>query len=80
MELPSALSAPDIRLGVVELITINEAAALMGVSKMTVYRLVHANVLPAMRVDRSYRIQRTDLAAFLRTGTMPRPTRKSLNR
>jgi excisionase family DNA binding protein len=33
-----------------------EVAALMRVSKMTVYRLVHGGTLPAVRVGRSFRV------------------------
>jgi excisionase family DNA binding protein len=33
-----------------------EVAALMRVSKMTVYRLVHNGELPAVRVGRSFRV------------------------
>lgn len=36
--------------------TVAEVAALMRVSKMTVYRLVHNNELPAVRVGRSFRV------------------------
>jgi excisionase family DNA binding protein len=37
-------------------LTIAEVAAAMRVSKMTVYRLVHAGTLPAVRVGRSFRV------------------------
>lgn len=33
-----------------------EVAAVMRVSKMTVYRLLHAGDLPAVRVGRSFRV------------------------
>ena len=36
-----------------QFLTVAEVAALMRVSKMTVYRLVHNGELPAMRVGRS---------------------------
>jgi excisionase family DNA binding protein len=42
---------PDVRF-----LTVAEVAALMRVSKMTVYRLVHAGELPAVRFGRSYRV------------------------
>ncbi|HZZ50634.1 MAG TPA: helix-turn-helix domain-containing protein [Pseudonocardia sp.] len=69
MERTPTLRAPDdIPSGLVELVTVNEAAALLRVSQMTVYRLIHANALPAIRVGRrSFRISRTDLAAYLQT-------------
>lgn len=39
-----------------QLLTVAEVAALMRVSKMTVYRLVHNGELPAVRVGRSFRV------------------------
>ena len=38
-----------------QFLTVAEVAALMRVSKMTVYRLVHSGELPAVRVGRSFR-------------------------
>lgn len=40
----------------VRFLTVAEVAALMRVSKMTVYRMVHAGELPAVRFGRSYRV------------------------
>ncbi len=40
----------------VRFLTVAEVAAAMRVSKMTVYRLVHAGELPAVRVGRSFRV------------------------
>ena len=40
----------------VKFLTVAEVAAVMRVSKMTVYRLVHAGELPAVRFGRSYRV------------------------
>lgn len=40
----------------VQLLTVAQAAALMNVSKMTIYRLVHSGELPAVRTGRSFRI------------------------
>ncbi|MFT4306356.1 MAG: helix-turn-helix domain-containing protein [Microbacterium sp.] len=37
-------------------LTVAEVADIMRVSKMTVYRLVHAGELPAVRFGRSYRV------------------------
>lgn len=45
---------PDVRF-----LTVAEVAALMRVSKMTVYRLVHSGELPAVRFGRSYRVPET---------------------
>jgi excisionase family DNA binding protein len=48
-----------------DLVTVAEAARVMRVSKMTVYRLIHATELPAMRIGRSFRIDRRDLTEYL---------------
>ncbi|WP_026425832.1 helix-turn-helix domain-containing protein [Actinokineospora inagensis] len=40
----------------VQFLTVAEVAALMRVSKMTVYRLVHGGELPAVRVGKSFRV------------------------
>ena len=40
----------------VKFLTVAEVASMMRVSKMTVYRLVHAGTLPAIRVGRSFRV------------------------
>ncbi|MDO9456539.1 helix-turn-helix domain-containing protein [Nocardioides sp.] len=47
-------------------LTIAEVAALMRVSKMTVYRLVHGGELPAVRVGRSFRVAEEDVDDYLR--------------
>jgi excisionase family DNA binding protein len=39
-------------------LTVAEVAERMRVSRMTVYRLVHAGTLPAVRFGRSLRVQR----------------------
>ena len=46
----------DRPLGDVKFLTVAEVAAVMRVSKMTVYRLVHNGDLPAVRVGRSFRV------------------------
>ena len=40
----------------VKFLTVAEVATVMRVSKMTVYRLVHAGTLPPIRVGRSFRV------------------------
>jgi len=40
----------------VKFLTVAEVAAVMRVSKMTVYRMVHNGDLPAVRVGRSFRV------------------------
>lgn len=47
-------------------LTIAEVAAMMRVSKMTVYRLVHNGELPAVRVGRSFRVTEDDVDEYLR--------------
>ncbi len=47
-------------------LTIAEVAAIMRVSKMTVYRLVHNGELAAVRVGRSFRVAEEDVNDYLR--------------
>lgn len=54
---------PDVRF-----LTVAEVAEIMRVSKMTVYRLVHAGELPAVRFGRSYRVPESAV-----TDVMQRP-------
>ena len=50
----------------VTFLTVAEVAAAMRVSKMTVYRLVHAGDLPAARVGRSFRVPEEAVDEYLR--------------
>jgi excisionase family DNA binding protein len=50
------VAATGERLGELRFLTVAEVATLMRVSKMTVYRLVNAATLPAVRVGRSVRV------------------------
>jgi excisionase family DNA binding protein len=50
----------------VQFLTVAEVAAMMRVSKMTVYRLVHGGELPAARVGRSFRVPRRAVEEYLR--------------
>jgi excisionase family DNA binding protein len=50
----------------VTFLTVAEVAATMRVSKMTVYRLVHAGDLPAVRVGRSFRVPQDAVDDYLR--------------
>jgi excisionase family DNA binding protein len=43
-----------------------EVAEIMRVSRMTVYRLVHAGELPAVRVGRSFRVPEQAVHEYLR--------------
>jgi len=47
-------------------LTVAGVAAMMRVSKMTVYRLVHSGELPAVRVGRSFRVTEDDVDEYLR--------------
>jgi excisionase family DNA binding protein len=47
--------------------TVGEAAALMRVSKMTVYRLIHTGELDADRISRQFRILAAALTRYLAT-------------
>lgn len=47
----------------VRFLTVAEVAAIMRVSKMTVYRMVHGGELPAVRFGRSYRVPETAVSA-----------------
>ena len=48
-------------------LTVAEVASIMRVSKMTVYRLVHAGDLPAVRVGRSFRVPEDEVHKYLRS-------------
>lgn len=50
----------------VTFLTVAEVAAVLRVSKMTVYRMVHNGELPAVRFGRSFRVDRADVDEFLR--------------
>jgi excisionase family DNA binding protein len=50
----------------VKFVTVAEVAQMMRVSKMTVYRLVHAGDLPAIRVGRSFRVPEEAVHDYLR--------------
>ncbi|SEB48256.1 DNA binding domain-containing protein, excisionase family [Paramicrobacterium humi] len=49
----------------VRFLTVAEVADMMRVSKMTVYRMVHAGELPAIRFGRSFRVPESAIAAAL---------------
>jgi excisionase family DNA binding protein len=57
---------PDVPLAQVRFLTVAEVAALMRVSKMTVYRLVHSGELTAVRVGRSFRVPEKAVHDYLR--------------
>ena len=47
-------------------LTVAEVAALMRVSKMSVYRLIHAGELEAVRFGRSFRVPESAFHAYRR--------------
>ncbi|WP_442929293.1 excisionase family DNA-binding protein [Modestobacter sp. VKM Ac-2978] len=49
----------------VTFLTVAEVAAMMRVSKMTVYRLVHGGEMAAVRVGRSFRVPATAVRTYL---------------
>jgi excisionase family DNA binding protein len=53
------------RLHGTDLLTVGEVAETMRVSNMTVYRLIKAGQLGAIRVGKSYRIREGDVHRFL---------------
>ena len=64
----SGAKAPvDPTLSEVKFLTVAEVAAVMRVSKMTVYRMVHGGDLPAVRVGRSFRVPEKAVHDYLRS-------------
>lgn len=51
-------------------LTVAEVARQLRVSNMTVYRLVKAGHLPAVRVGRGYRLREADVLHYLETRYM----------
>ncbi len=49
-------------------LTVAEVAGMLRVSTMTVYRLIKAGELPAVRVGRSYRLAEDDVDRFVARG------------
>ena len=48
-----------------EFLTVAEVASMLRVSNMTVYRLINAGELPAVRVGKSYRLTEADVDGYL---------------
>lgn len=53
-----------------QLLTVAEVADLLRVSNMTVYRLIKAGQIGAIRVGKNYRIPQADLDAYLESGVV----------
>jgi excisionase family DNA binding protein len=52
----------------IKFLTVAEVAAVMRVSKMTVYRLVHSGELASVQVGRSFRIPERAVHDYLKVG------------
>jgi excisionase family DNA binding protein len=52
------------------LLTVAEVADMLRVSNMTVYRLIKAGDLGAIRVGKNYRIRQADLDRYLEGGVV----------
>ncbi len=52
----------------IRFLTVAEVAAVMRVSKMTVYRLVHSGDLASVQVGRSFRIPERAVHDYLKVG------------
>ncbi|HTZ09128.1 MAG TPA: helix-turn-helix domain-containing protein [Acidimicrobiales bacterium] len=46
-------------------LTVREVASTLRVSNMTVYRLINAGELPALRVGKSFRLREDDVNRYL---------------
>ena len=53
-------------LGAVRFLKVAEVAALMRVSRMSVYRLIHSGELEAVRFGRNFRVPEHAVNAYLR--------------
>ena len=63
---PAVARPADPAFADVKFLTVAEVAAVMRVSKMTVYRMVHSAELPAVRVGRSFRVPERAVHDYLR--------------
>ncbi|WP_062381745.1 helix-turn-helix domain-containing protein [Demequina pelophila] len=50
--------------------TVNEVAQMVRVSRMTVYRWIHAGELPAVRFGRSFRVPQQAVEHFMEQAAM----------
>lgn len=51
-------------------LTVAEVADMLRVSRMTVYRWVHAGDMPAVRFGRSFRVPATAVESFMEQATL----------
>jgi excisionase family DNA binding protein len=64
------MAAEQISFSEVSFLTVAEVAAIMRVSKMTVYRLVHSGEIEAIRVGRSFRVPKQAVDQYLRDASV----------
>jgi len=62
----------DITAGLPELLTVSEVAALVRVSKMTIYRMIKKGDLPAITVGKSYRVPLAAVRRLTQSRGVPR--------
>ncbi|GAB3259969.1 helix-turn-helix domain-containing protein [Arthrobacter pigmenti] len=55
----------------IELLTVEEVASVLRVSKMTVYRKVHSGELESVHFGRSFRVPASAVQRYLATATGP---------
>jgi excisionase family DNA binding protein len=55
-----------------EFLTVAEVAAILRVSKLTVWRYIDAGKLPAYKVGRDYRIKKSEFEQFLESKRTPK--------
>ena len=53
-----------------QLLTLAEVQAILRVSKSKMYRLIHQEGLPAVRLGSTYRIRQSDLDVFLENSNL----------
>lgn len=63
---PTSGDVTSLGFGNVKFYTVAEVAALLRVSKMSVYRLIHAGEMEAVRFGRSFRVSGDAVNAYLR--------------
>ena len=62
-----------------DLMTVAEVASILRVSKMTVYRLVQVGQLSSLRIGRSFRLRRADVAEYLHRSQLGGPEEQPIH-
>lgn len=63
-----------------EIMTVEQVAAYLQLSKMTIYKYIREGKLPAAKIGKSYRIRRSDVEAFLEGAKQPHKGQLALQR